>query len=274
MDSEEIRRHWSSWANAYGGTLRATTKTWTAKALEIDALSRRIRSIMGEHGDGHLLEMGCGNGINCIELAKAFTRVRLDGVDFIPEMVSAATENSEKGEVEDRVRFFVGDAVGVESVLGLRSIYDAVFTVRCLINLNTLALQKRAISALAAKVQPGGYLLMIENSQATYRDQNHCREILGLKSRTPAAFNLFFEEAEIRQHIAEIGLDLIDVEDFISLHDLVLYVLVPAFNGGTVDYDHPLVQAATMLNKEVSAVRPSAFGAFGQNRLFVCRKPG
>src|SRR4030095_9207206 len=202
MDSEEIRRHWTNWANTYGSALRATTKTWTAKALELDALSRRIRSILGENADGHLLEMGCGNGINCIELAKAFTRMRCDGVDFIPEMVSAATANGRRSEVEDRVRFFVGDAVGVESVLGLKPVYSAVLTDRCLINLNTLELQKRAISALAAKVQPGGYLLMIENSLTTYRDQNHCREILGLKSRTPAAFNFFFEEAEIQPHIA------------------------------------------------------------------------
>ena len=115
---------------------------------------------------------------------------------------------------------------------------------------------------------------MIENSFATYQEQNHCRELLGLKPRTPAAFNLFFDESRIRPHIAAIGLNLVDVEDFISLHDLVLYALVPAINGGEVDYEHPLVHAATVLSKEMSGTKPGAFGTFGQNRLYVCRKPG
>lgn len=273
MNRDEIRQHWTNWANTYGGDLRATTKAWTPKVLELDALARRIRSISGDTSTACVLEFGCGNGINCIELAKLVPGLRFDGVDLIPEMVNSAKENSRRGGVEDRVRFFGGDVVAIDQVAGLEDAYDIVLTDRCLINLNTVALQKQGIAALAGKVRPGGYLLMIENSLTTYGEQNRCREILGLEARTPAAFNLFFDETEIRQHIAAIGLDLVDVEDFISLHDLMLYVLVPAINGGQVDYDHPLVHAAMKLNKEISSVRPSAFGAFGQNRLFVCYKP-
>jgi SAM-dependent methyltransferase len=273
MNRDEIRQHWTDWANTYGGDLRATTKAWTPKLLELDALARRIRLVAGSASAVSILEVGCGNGINCIELAKLIPGSRFDGVDLIPEMVNAATENSQKGGWGDRLRFFTGDAVAIQQVGGLEDIYDIVFTDRCLINLNTIALQKQGIAALAAKVRPGGYLLMIENSLATYEEQNRCRQMLGLKPRTPAAFNLFFEEIPIRQHIAAIGLDLVDVEDFISLHDLLLYVLIPAVNGGEVDYDHPLVHAAMILNKEMSSIKPGAFGTFGQNRLFVCHKP-
>jgi hypothetical protein len=141
-----------------------------------------------------------------------------------------------------------------------------------LINLNTAELQKRAMSGLASKLRPGGHLIMIENSMETYAAQNRCRNMLGLPSRKPADFNRFFEEGEIRSHIASAGLEVIDVEDFSSLHDLVLYVLVPAINGGEVDYDHPLVEAATRLSTEMSAQTKSPFGAFGQNRMFVCKK--
>jgi len=272
MDRDQIRQHWTNWANTYGGDLRATTKAWTPKVLELDALSRRIRSVGGNRPS--ILEVGCGNGINCIELAKLYPESRFDGVDFIPEMVDAAAENSQKSGIEDRVRFFVGDVLALEKVSRLESTYDIVFTDRCLINLNTVALQEQAITALSSKVRSGGYLFMIENSFATYQEQNHCRELLGLKPRTPAAFNLFFDESRIRPHIAAIGLNLVDVEDFISLHDLVLYALVPAINGGEVDYEHPLVHAATVLSKEMSGTKPGAFGTFGQNRLYVCRKPG
>ena len=115
---------------------------------------------------------------------------------------------------------------------------------------------------------------MIENSQATYDDQNRYREMLGLPPRTPAAFNLFLDEKNILAHLPTAGLELVDIEDFISLHDLMLYVLVPAITDGTVDYEHPLVEAATKLSVAVSATTPSAFGAAGQNRLYTFRRVG
>jgi hypothetical protein len=162
---------------------------------------------------------------------------------------------------------------GTKQLGDLEETYDIVFTVRCLINLNEVALQKQAVSTLASRVRPGGYLLMIENSMASYRKQNECREFLGLSPRQPAAFNLFFDESEIRPHIAHADLELIDVEDFSSLHDLMLYVLLPSISEGQVDYAHPLVRAAAALSERVFSREPGAFGDFGQNRLFVCFKP-
>jgi SAM-dependent methyltransferase len=272
LDVDEIRQHWTQSARAHGTALQATTKTWTAKVLELDALTRRLTATVGDR-TGRVLEMGCGNGVNCIDLAARFPNLSFDGVDYVPEMVQSATEHARTAEHADRLRFFVGDAVGVASVDGLAAEYDIVFTDRCLINLDTVDLQKAAISALAGKVRPGGHLVMIENCAATYDEQNRLRQALGLAPRTPASFNLFFDETEILPHIGSIGLELDDIEDFIGLHDLALYVLVPAVNGGEVDYDHPLVEAATLLNKAVSADRPSAFGPIGQNRLYFCRRP-
>jgi hypothetical protein len=135
-------------------------------------------------------------------------------------------------------------------------------------------LQQQAIKSLSDSLKDGGYLLMIENSQQTYDDQNKARELVGLAPRTPAEFNHFFNEDTLLPYIASIGLDLRDVEDFISIHDLVLYVLVPMLNGGVVDYEHPIVEAATKLNLALSSVRPDGLGAFGQNRLFKCQKNG
>jgi SAM-dependent methyltransferase len=272
MDTQEIRQHWSNWASTYGTSLRATTKTWTAKALEIDALYRRLRMVLPDSGSADILEIGCGNGVNCIELAKQIPQGHFDGVDYVDQMVDAAIENVRSSNVAERMRFFVGDVLQLNQLSALKQTYDVVFTDRCLINLNTLDLQMRAITALAAKVKAGGHLLMIENSTTTYDRQNDCRALLGLPRRKPADFNLFFDEAAITKHLGDIGLDLTDVEDFSSLHDLVLYVLVPAINGGEVQYDHPLVEAATTLSKELGAGGSEAFGSFGQNRLFVCRR--
>jgi SAM-dependent methyltransferase len=267
MDLETIRTHWTNWASEYGSNLRATTKTWTAKAIELDALTRRLSPIIG-NSSATILEVGCGNGVNCIHLAKTFQNALLDGVDLIPEMIEAARTSGTTEGISRRTSFLVGDVLNLHNVNGLRDYYDVVFTDRCLINLNTVELQKTGISSLAKRVKDGGHLVMIENSKTTYATQNESRAALGLPPRTPAEFNLFFDEEEILHHISTLGFDLIETDDFSSLHDLALYVLAPAINDGKLDYEHPLVHAATRL----SLSRPTECGAYGQNRMFVCRR--
>jgi len=270
---EETREHWRKSATTHGRSLEATTKTWTAKALEIDALVRQFTSILGaQSAAGTVLEVGCGNGVNCLELAAMFPNLSIDGVDYIPEMVAAGEEKRSGAPGGDRVRFFVGDVLRLADVNDVRPQYDIVFTDRCLINLGSTHDQQLGIASLAEKVMPGGHLVMIENSTTTYDRQNRWRVALGLEPRTPAPYNLFFDESQILPHIASLGLEVIDIEDFMSLHDGLLYVLAPALNGGEVDYDHPMVQAATALSKAASSEARSPFGAVGQNRLYCCRR--
>jgi len=271
MKLEEIKGHWSDWATTYGASLRATTKTSTAKAMELDAFGRAFdRLIAADANPRKALEIGCGNGFNCLYLAKRFPQLTFKGVDFIPEMVAAANQaKAEEGLDDTRLQF------AVDNVLELANIdptYDIIFSDRCLINLNTDELQKQAITSLCARLNSGGSLLMIENSQQTYAKQNSAREVLGLPPRSTAEFNHFFNDDVILPHLESLGMEILDVEDFISLHDLMLYVFVPLLNEGEVDYEHPLVQAATKLNISVSNEQHGAFGSFGQNRLYFCKK--
>ncbi len=269
MKLEDIHSHWTDWSKTYGDSLRATTKTSTAKVLEINAIWGRLKN---ENGLKTVLEVGCGNGVNCVELAMRLPEHHFDGVDFVDEMVSSARSRAVENKVSDRIRFFEGNVVKLDEIIGLKKQYDIIFSDRCLINLNTTTLQIEAISALADLLRPGGLLLMIENSKQTYDQQNALRSVMNLPERTPAEFNLFFDEEQIRPAISNSNLILEDVEDFISLHDILLYVLVPAINGGEIDYDHPLVHAATKLCEASSTANLNEFGKFGQNRLFVCRK--
>jgi ubiquinone/menaquinone biosynthesis C-methylase UbiE len=271
LELDGIRAHWKDWATKYGTELRATTKTSTVKAIEIDALARAIRAIEAERGsDLRVLEMGCGNGQNCIGLSRMFPSATFIGIDFIAEMVDAANSLKKENGISDANLLFQEGNV-LELNLPEAS-FDIVFTDRCLINLNTDLLQQQAIKSLSEKLKDGGYLLMIENSQQTYDDQNRARTAVGLNPRTPAEFNHFFNEEALRPFLPTVDLQLFNVEDFLSLHDLVLYVLLPMINGGAVDYGHPIVDAAAKLNVALSSERPNGLGAYGQNRLFKCRK--
>jgi ubiquinone/menaquinone biosynthesis C-methylase UbiE len=271
MELHDIRHHWQTWARQYGTSLRATTKTSTAKVMELDALSRAIAGIEQQAGRAiRILEVGCGNGQNCLNLLEAHPQASFTGIDFIEEMVMAANSvKAERGLPDDRVAFQVGNVLDLK--LAPQS-FDIVFTDRCLINLNTDALQQAAVAGLAKLLAPQGHLLMIENSQQTYEAQNALRAKAGLPMRQPAEFNHFFDESTLLPALPAFGLTLLDVEDFISLHDLVLYVLVPMTNGGTVDYEHPMVAAATSLNLAATALKPGGLGAWGQNRLYKCRR--
>jgi ubiquinone/menaquinone biosynthesis C-methylase UbiE len=272
MKTEEIKGHWTNWATTHGEHLTATTKTPTIKALEIDVFARTIsRLVDTTEARFRALEVGCGNGANCMALAQIFPNALIDGVDYVAEMVESAKTASAKWQCGDNLRFFTGNVLDLSATADLHEVYDIVLTDRCLINLNTLDLQKEALISIAKRIKSGGHLTMIENSIQTYNEQNKCRELLGLKPRTPAPYNLFFDEREILPHLGTCGLELLEIEDFGSLHDLLLYVLIPSANGGTVDYAHPLVEAATTLSKAKSQTTPGAFGRFGQNRMYVCR---
>lgn len=271
MDLNSIRQHWQGLAKQYGTNLKATTKTSTAKTMEIDALSRALTDIEKTKGTAlTVLEMGCGNGQNCLNLMERHTNASFLGIDYVEEMIDAANQvKKEKNIPDERLTFCVGNVLELSQPTNH---FDVIFTDRCLINLNTDELQQKAIASLAGLLKPGGYLLMIENSQETYNLQNQVREQVGLTSRTPAEFNHFFNEKTLLPFLPTAGLEVLDVEDFISLHDIVLYILVPMMNGGKVDYDDPLVQAATKLNIAMSKVKPNNVGALGQNRLYKCRK--
>lgn len=268
MLDSEIKDHWSSMAAKFGKQLYATTKCPTIKLLEIAALRRAIARKWNASDMFDILEPGCGNGVNCIALADAFPRACFKGSDYVPEMVMAARQLAvEVGGIagSPTCNFVIGDVM-----TGAPGKFDVIFTDRCLINLNTIEKQKQAITGLASNLKPGGMLLLIENCKQTHASQNTLREVVGLEPRKAVDYNLFFDEPEILNHVRGLALHLEGIEDFGSLHDILLYVLVPAINGGEIDYHHPIIEAGTKIAKEL----PNAFGAYGQNRLYIFTKPG
>lgn len=257
-----MKEHWKRLAEAHRTGLEATTKTATIKALEVAALARALRAAgLDDERGADVLEVGCGNGRNCIDLANEFPVARFTGIDYVPEMVESA-----RAAVGDRpIVFEVGDALELDRHPALLPEYDVVFTDRCVINLMTPEEQLEALYQLTTKVRVGGALVVLENTRKAFEEQNDLREAVGLPRRVPPEHNLFIDE-EAFLAAARDRLELVAVDEFAALHDLVLYVLVPATNGGTVDYGNPLVEAATRL----LLARPGAGGvtSAGQNRLF------
>lgn len=267
MEREDIKVHWQNWAREYKEGLRATTKTPSIKALEIDALSRSFGKII-ENRALKILEVGCGNGHNCFALAERFPKCEFTGVDYVHEMIENAQKIRSKNSSYDHISFRTGDILELDQHPELDEQYDIVFTDRCIINLNSDSLQQRAVDQLTKKVNARGFFVMIENSQATHHEQNDLREAVGLPPRPVAEFNHFINEEKLLPCIPG-NFTLIEIDNFASLHDILLYVLIPSINRGKIDYDHPLMASATRMLLEISDTKSNSFGNFGQNRLYV-----
>lgn len=270
MELEQIKNHWQDWASQYKTDLRATTKSSTAKQLEIHALTQTLSQFHQLDDAFSILEVGCGNGYNCFALKNTFKNASITGVDFIEEMVEHAKVLNT--ELNTTIPFYQGNVLELEQHSALNQDYDVVYTVRCIINLNSDELQMQGLSQLANKVKSGGYLMLIENQTHTHAKQNTLREKAGLSVRQPASFNHFMDETKLLEHLTELKFDHIQSVNFSSLHDVVLYTLVPMINGGEIDYQHPLVAAATELLCKSDPAILNSFGEFGQNKLFIFQK--
>jgi len=272
MDLKEIKQHWKNWAEEFKLDLRATTKTPTIKKLEIAAFLQAIKKTPYFSQQGiDVLEVGCGNGHNCFSLSELIPQFSFTGVDYIPEMIVNAKRIQQTKPVYEPLRFYEGNILALTENQNLKENYHIVFTNRCLINLNNDRLQFDALDQLSEKTCTGGYIICIENIKQSYSRQNSLRTSVGLTERTPDKFNCFIDEELFIAHSSK-KLDLLYAESFASLHDIILYVLVPMINDGQVDYEHPMVTAATTLLLSNPAEISYSFGDFGQNRLFVFQK--
>jgi ubiquinone/menaquinone biosynthesis C-methylase UbiE len=270
MRATDIHAHWRDWAVQYGTELRATTLSSSIKQLEIAALRRAIEHLVVPSTIANILEVGCGNGQNVVALAKIFEEQAYTwhGIDYVPEMVEAARKNAEAAQIRHSTRFTVGDVLDLGASGGLDPHYAIVMTDRLLINLETIEKQKAGIDQLAERVAKHGALVLIENSRQTKDAQNRLRLAMDLSPRKDADFNLFFDDTIIVPFL-ESRFSSVEIEDFGSLHDIILYALLPHAMGAEFQYDHPIMTAVAKLCTHVQI--PA--GCYGQNRLYLCRNP-
>ena len=268
MKINDIEKHWKDWATKFGQDIRATVKSKTIKELEVDALIRAIKDAGYKVNDKFsILEAGSGTGHNCISIAESFPNASIHGFDYIPEMVNNAESLNKKIGLKN-IEYSCQDLLKIDESPLAKNAFDVVFTNRCLINLNTHQLQNKAVKNLAKLVSKDGILLLAENPKIKFERQNYLRSLIGLSARTPPEFNLLINQDDLIQTAEANDFELIYEDNFSSLHDLLLYVLIPAINDGKIDYNHPILEVARELSLKVFQDEKNAFSNYGQNRMF------
>lgn len=242
------------WNERAGLGAWAGSRDVIAKHIEMDTLARFI-------SDGQrVLDIGCGNGITAMELARRFA-VRITGVDFSPEMVAAAQTLAADQEFRGRVDFMVGEVPGIINVEPA----DVVYTERMVINLPSWAEQAQAIRDIGQLLAPGGLFLMCENSQTGLDRLNELRERVGLSRIEPPWHNRYLVDDEVAQGDGGV-LELERVIDYSSTYYLLSRIVnasLAARDGREPDYDSPINRLALEL---------PAMGNVGQGRLWIWRR--
>jgi ubiquinone/menaquinone biosynthesis C-methylase UbiE len=233
----------------------AGTRDVIAKQLEVEAISTYLSDGM------RILEVGCGNGITAIELARRHD-VEILGIDFAEEMIGAALQMRAGQRLAGSVEFRAGD---VRSLSGFTRKFDLIYTERVLINLPDWAAQQQAILDIGELLAAGGSYVMCENSQDGLDRINALRERVGLPAITPPWHNRYFRDAEIEQ-IDFPGMKLEHVNYYSSTYyflSRVVNAALAARQGEEPDYEAPINQLA---------LRLPSIGELGQGRIWLWRK--
>ncbi len=240
------------WNSRAGLGQWAGTRDVLAKQLEMEVLAARAR-------DGlRVLEIGCGNGITAIEIARRHA-VKLQAFDFAEDMITAARGLLEGQTLRGEVNFQVGDVRQMPQFAGG---FDLIYTERVLINLPDWNSQAHAIADIAKLLAPGGVYAMCENSQDGLEAINVLRANTGLPPVIPPWHNRYFRDAELAT-LQVPGLKLAEVNHYSSTYyflSRVVNAALAAQSGTEPDYDSPVNRLALSL---------PPIGQFGQGRLWV-----
>jgi 2-polyprenyl-3-methyl-5-hydroxy-6-metoxy-1,4-benzoquinol methylase len=121
------------------------TQDWIPAMPEIDA---RLRA------GGTVADIGCGNGIALIEIARAYPDAKLVGFDFHAPAIEAARANAGAAGVADRIRFEVRDAgQGIPGSYDLITCFDVV---------HDMPFPRQTLPQIRAALAPGGSFFVLE----------------------------------------------------------------------------------------------------------------
>ncbi|HLJ93362.1 MAG TPA: class I SAM-dependent methyltransferase [Gemmataceae bacterium] len=249
---EDVRTFWN---NRAGLGQWAGSQDVLAKQLEIEAITSYVQDGM------HVLDMGCGNGITAIELARRF-RVTITGIDYASEMVATATKLADGQDFRGSVRFQVGD---VTDLTPIRDKFDLIYTERTLINLPDWPTQKAAILGITGLLANNGLYVMCENSQDGLNKINEFRQRIDLPKIDPPWHNRYLRDAEIDEvqipGVAREG--CVYYSSTYYFLSRIVNAWLAAQEGKEPDYHAPINQLA---------LRLPPVGEFGQGRIWLWRK--
>jgi SAM-dependent methyltransferase len=114
---------------------------------------------------GRVLDVGCGAGRVGVEIAKAFPKCEVVGVDPDLASIERARENARRAGVSDRISF----VASTTSELGAGDGFDLIATCDCIHDFTT---PKRTLGEIRRLLKPDGTLFVVEPKAADRLEDN------------------------------------------------------------------------------------------------------
>lgn len=211
-----VSDHYANVANQHQLSLTSTMPDQNVRRLEIKNIVSNLND------EDNCLEVGCGNGAASVEISK-IKRITLNSTDFSQEMIELAKQQSLTG-VKGSLKFIHQDILELNE----SSMYDVVFTIRCIINLLTWDDQKKALRNMIHALKPNGKLILLEAFSDGLGELNQARSEVGLDPIPPAFHNLHLNKEQTIQYLHEENMNFIAENNFLSTYYFGTRVIYPA----------------------------------------------
>lgn len=258
--TEKIRQYWEDRAALFKDKNSTTDDIWL-RELEIRNISENLEKI-NIPTDSKILDVGCGDGYSTITLAEKFPRISFYGIDFSENMIKIAYLRLKEKGIKN-IDFQVGNVLELDNMFNMD--FDVVITDRCLINLDSIELQKKAFSKIAKVIRNDGYYIGIENFVDGHDEMNKARIGIGLSEIPIRWHNFFFKEDELEEIVSDY-FKIISIKNFSSSYYFatrVIYSKMCQMKGEQPDYNHEIHQLSVDL--------PS-FGNFSPIKMIILQK--
>lgn len=227
MNFEEIRDYWEGRASG-DDSAQSTTQDVFLREIELNTLIERIK----RYAPCRVADVGCGDGRTTIGLALKSSNIQYTGFDYSEAMVENAKKALSSQDVSniDFVQHDISNTINMP--------FDLIYTTRCLINLPSLELQKRAIENIFKALTFDGVYLMIENFIEGHNNFNQIRKRYELPEIPVRNHNLFFARQELLDYTKE----MFDIDEEINISSTyylvsrVVYSKICADSGKEPDY--------------------------------------
>lgn len=241
---EKIKQYWEERANLFKDKNSTTDDIWL-RELEIQHISK-VLSEIDLPENANILDVGCGDGFSTISIAKKFPNISFHGIDFSQNMITMACSHLEKSGIKN-VDFRVGDVLNLDQQFNIE--FSVIITDRCLINLESLELQKKAFSKIAKIIKNGGYFIGIENFIDGHDEMNKNRIRMDMPEISIRWHNLFFNENDFIE-ITKENFKIVSIDNFSSSYYFatrIIYSKMCKMKGIEPDYNHEIHQLAINL---------------------------
>lgn len=177
----------------------------------------------------NVLDIGCGEGTSTIRLAKACKKIT--GVDYSPTLIDQAIAKN------TGIDFKVHDVLELDKLYPVAQ-FDAVVSIRCLINLPEKEMQYKALENIFNVLKPGGLLFFSEGYQLGWDMLNVYRQRNNLSIINVVEYNKLFDNVELETFLRSKG----TIREYVGFGDYLFgsRVTHPMLTNGKVVHDSPI----------------------------------